>query len=181
MTGPRATPQAGTSLLEALVALACLGVGAVALARQHTALHHSAEASRQQAQALRLAQSTLEAARTGARLASLRADQAAASPAPPAGASGGAPALAGSACPPGTMASTAGCEIGTSCAVETAWQPSAASSLAPHAVQVTVSWRDRSGAPQRLALASILGGAPPPAPPRAPPPAPPSPAPTGPP
>ena len=151
--------HAGTSLLEALVALACVCAGAVTLARQQTDLRQAAEASRQRAEALRLAQSTLEAARTAARRASLE---------------GGAAALSlGDVSGTQSNASTpvvSACEVGSACTLELtsqdAWHPPR------RAVRVVVAWRDRAGTPRQLELASIFpaSGSSPPAPgPPAPP------------
>lgn len=134
--------QAGTTMLEALVALSCVCLGAVALARHHTELRQAAEASRQRAEALRLAQSALEAARTTARRTSLvggSATHEAASAAYTASAS---------------SATASACEVGTACTLELATQDSG--HPARRAVRVTVSWLERSGAPRQLELASIL-------------------------
>lgn len=143
--------QAGTSLLEALVALACVCAGAVTLARQQTDLRQAAETSRQRAEALRLAQSTLEAARTAARRASLEGGTAAWS--------------LGDVSGTQSVTSTpvvSGCEVGSACTLELtgqdAWHPPR------RAVRVVVAWRDRAGTPRQLELASIFpasGGSPP--------------------
>ncbi|MFZ4650803.1 MAG: type IV pilus modification PilV family protein [Rubrivivax sp.] len=160
--------QAGTSLLEALVALACVCTGAVALSRQHTELRQVAEASRQRAEALRLAQATLESARTAVRRASLESGAAAA---PPGGTPGGTPSDPATvpASAPATSSASA-CEVGSACTLELtsqdAWQPPR------RAVRVVVAWRDRAGTPRQLELASIFpapGGSPPAPAPAAPP------------
>ena len=151
--------QAGTSLLEALVALACVCAGAVTLARQQTDLRQAAEASRQRAEALRLAQATLEAARTAARRASLE----------------GSAATFPLGDVSGTRSATftpvvSACDIGSACTLELtaqdAWQPPR------RAVRVVVAWRDRAGTPRELELASIfpasVGSPPAPGPPAPP-------------
>lgn len=70
MNHPRPTPaaQRGLSLIDALVALAVAAATALAAAAAQTTLRQQAEATRQRAEAVRLAQARLEAARHFPRL-----------------------------------------------------------------------------------------------------------------
>jgi len=143
MSGPRAPGaerQRGTTLVEALVALLVLAFGIAAVGRLHTQLRLHGDVARQRAEAVRLGQEDIE---------SMRAF-------PIAAASAGVQAWADIASAARTIDATSGLALDTRYALTRTVGPDAAGS-ATHAT-VTVSWADRSGASQRIALKAIVAG-----------------------
>jgi len=121
--------QRGTSLLEALITFLVLSVGMLTLLRVQTSLRDSADAARQRSEAVRLAQQDLETLRGFATAAAYSA-------------------IAG------------GVADGTPAASNTRYTLTrvvqAQSEPGFKAIQVTLSWNDRNGEPQRVQLNAMM-------------------------
>lgn len=128
----RCQRQRGFSTLEALIAFAVLALGMVALARLHVDLRAGAEGARERSEAVRLAQQDLESLRGFAN---------------PAGWAAIAEAEPVDVTPAGGT---------TRYLRERSVTDDAAAGL--KAVRVTLRWTDRHGAPQALALQTLLVG-----------------------
>ncbi|MDE2627448.1 MAG: hypothetical protein KGL99_09885 [Burkholderiales bacterium] len=133
--------QRGTTLLEALIAFLVLTLGMLTVARVQTHLRLNADMARQRSEAVRLAQEDLESLRAYAVLA----------------AASGARSYNDIASRSRTVDSDSGYATDTSYlvarAVDAGGTPSA------KAASVTVSWTDRSGGAQQVALSSVIAGA----------------------
>ena len=125
----RGTPL-GFTLLEACLAIGALCFGVLALAKLQTELATSLEASRERAQAVRLAQAALERQRLHTALT-------APPPAPPAP-------------EPGQPATAPGRPMTVT--LDVLEHPAQRHS----AVRATVAWRDRQGRPQSLRLDTLV-------------------------
>ena len=132
--------QRGTTLFEALVAFLVLSLGMLTVARVQTHLRINADVARQGSEAVRLAQEELETIRAFASLA----------------ASAGTRSYEAIASRSRTVDSGTGYNSNTR--YQVARQIDAA--IAPNAKNalITVSWTDRNGGAQRLALSSIIAG-----------------------
>ena len=137
---PTARRQRGTTLLEALVAFLVVSLGMLTVARVQTQLRLNSDLARQRSEAVRLGQEDLE---------SLRAFSVVA-------ASGGLRSYADVVSASTTVDSAAGYATNTRYTV--ARQIDAASAPGAKSASVTVSWNDRSGAAQQVALNSIING-----------------------
>lgn len=131
----RGTPR-GFTLLEACLAIGALCFGVLALAKLQTELATSLEASRERAQAVRLAQAALERQRLHTALTALTA-LTAPPPAPPAP-------------EPGQPATAPGRPMTVT--LDVLEHPAQRHS----AVRATVAWRDRQGRPQLLRLDTLV-------------------------
>jgi Tfp pilus assembly protein PilV len=136
----RARRQRGTTLLEALVAFLVVSLGMLTVARVQTQLRLNSDLARQRSEAVRLAQEDLESLRAFAVVA----------------ASGGLRSYADVVSASTTVDSAAGYATNTRYTV--ARQIDAASAPGAKNASVTVSWNDRSGAVQQVALNSIING-----------------------
>lgn len=143
---PAAARQHGTTLLEALVAFLVLSLGMLTVARVQTQLRLNSDVARQRSEAVRLGQEDLE---------SLRAFSVVAASA----ASGSARSYADVTSAASSVDSAAGYAINTRYRVARQIDP-INPGHAPNAkdAAVTVSWNDRSGAAQQVALNSIING-----------------------
>jgi Tfp pilus assembly protein PilV len=132
--------QRGTTLLEALVAFLVLTLGMLTVARVQGQLRLSAEIARQRSEAVRLAQEDLETLRAFASIA----------------ASAGMRAYDDIANLTRSVDADTGYATNTHYRVARRIDPASA----PHAknASVIVSWTDRSGGPQQIALESIIAG-----------------------
>jgi Tfp pilus assembly protein PilV len=128
--------QRGTTLLEALIAFLVLSVGMVAIARLQGHMRLDADAARQRSEAVRLAQEDLETLRG---FATLRTT-----------------AAAGTRAFDSIASASRSVDTGTAYLIER--QITAAGALAAKSATVTVSWTDRSGTLQQVALHSIVAG-----------------------
>ena len=137
---PIARRQRGTTLLEALVAFLVVSLGMLTVARVQSQLRLNSDLARQRSEAVRLGQEDLE---------SLRAFSVVA-------ASGGLRSYADVVSASTTVDSAAGYATNTRYTV--ARQIDAASAPGAKSASVTVSWNDRSGAAQQVALNSIING-----------------------
>ena len=119
--------QRGTSLLEALITFLVLSVGMLTLLRVQTSLRDSADAARQRSEAVRLAQQDLETLRGFATAAAYSA-------------------IAG------------GVADGTPAASNTRYTLTRVAQPEPglKTIQVTLSWNDRNGEPQRVQLNAMM-------------------------
>ena len=140
---PTAARQRGTTLLEALVAFLVLSLGMLTVARVQTQLRLHSDVARQRSEAVRLGQEDLESMRAFSVLAASAA-------------SGSARSYADVNSSTRTVDSAAGYATNTSYRV--ARQIDAASAANAKDASVTVSWNDRSGAPQHVVLNSIIAG-----------------------
>jgi Tfp pilus assembly protein PilV len=143
MRAPSATAprrQRGTTLLEALVAFLVLTLGMLTVARVQGHLRLSADIARQRSEAVRLAQEDLETLRAFASIA----------------ATAGLRAYDDIANLSRTVDADTGYATNTHYRVTRRIEPAAA----PHAknASVLVTWTDRSGGPQQIALDSIIAG-----------------------
>ena len=138
-TRPRSR-QLGTTLLEALVAFLVLTLGMLTVVRVQTQLRLNADVARQRSEAVRLAQEDLESLRAFAVLA----------------AAAGARSFEAIASLVRTVDSATGYASNTSYLVTR--QIDAAGAPQAKNASVTVSWTDRSGSPQQVALNSIIAG-----------------------
>ena len=128
--------QRGTTLFEALIAFLVLSLGMVAIARVQGHLRLDADAARQRSEAVRLAQEDMETLRGFATI--------------DAAATAGTRAF-------GAIASTSrSVDTGTAYRIER--QIATAGALQAKSASVTVSWTDRSGSAQQVALHSIIAG-----------------------
>ena len=125
--------QRGVSTLEAQIAIALMTLGMIGLARLHVELRAQADAARERSEAVRLAQQDLEQSRAFAGSAGWDAI---------------ADAESADVTPPGST---------TAYRRERSVHLDAASGL--KAVQVTLRWSDRHGAPQALQLRTLVGAA----------------------
>ena len=137
---PTARRQRGTTLLEALVAFLVVSLGMLTVARVQTQLRLNSDLARQRSEAVRLGQEDLE---------SLRAFSVVA-------ASGALRSYADVVSASTTVDSASGYVTNTRYTV--ARQIDAASAPGAKNASVTVSWNDRSGAAQQVALNSIING-----------------------
>jgi Tfp pilus assembly protein PilV len=140
---PTAARQRGTTLLEALVAFLVLSLGMLTVARVQTQLRLNSDVARQRSEAVRLGQEDLESLRAFSVMAASAA-------------SGSARSYAGVTSTSTTVDSAAGYATNTSYRV--ARQIDAASAPNAKDASVTVSWNDRTGAPQHVVLNSIIVG-----------------------
>jgi Tfp pilus assembly protein PilV len=133
---PTRQAQRGTTLFEALIAFLVLALGMVAIARIQGHLRLDADAARQRSEAVRLAQEDMETLRGFATI--------------------------DTAAPAGTRAfdaiASASRSVDTGTAYLIARQITATGALPAKSASITVSWTDRSGAPQQVALHSIIAG-----------------------
>ena len=136
----RTRRQCGTTLLEALVAFLVLSLGMLTVARVQTQLRGNADVARQRSEAVRLAQEDLESLRAFAVLA-VSAGQRSYD----AIASGSRPVDADSGYATHTRYLVAR-------QIDATVTPCAKSAL------VTVSWTDRGGNAQQVALSSVIAG-----------------------
>ena len=132
--------QRGTTLLEALVAFLVLSLGMLTVARVQTQLRLNSDVARQRSEAVRLAQEDLESLRAFAVLAT----------------SSGARSYEGIASRSRTVDSDTGYPTDTSYLVTRAIDATATPDAKD--ASVTVSWTDRSGGAQQVALSSIIAG-----------------------
>ncbi|MBC7480526.1 MAG: hypothetical protein H7337_01085 [Rhizobacter sp.] len=132
--------QRGTTLLEALVAFLVVSLGMLTVARVQTQLRLNSDLARQRSEAVRLGQEDLESLRSFSVVA----------------ASGGLRSFADVVSASATVDSAAGYATNTRYTV--ARQIDAASAPGAKNASVTVSWNDRSGAAQQVALNSIING-----------------------
>lgn len=130
---PTRRRQRGVSTLEALIAFALLALGMIGLARLHVELRSHADAARERSEAVRLAQQDLEQLRAFASGAAWDAID---------------DAEPADVTPPGAT---------TAYRRERSVRIDAASGQ--KAVQVTLRWSDRHGAPQSLQLQTLIGAA----------------------
>ena len=133
--------QRGTTLIEALIALLVLAVGMVAIARLQGNMRLSAEVARQRSEAVRLAQEDVESLRAFATLA----------------AAAGARSFESIAAASRTVDSASGYATNTRYAVTRSVD--AAATAGAKSVQVVVGWTDRAGAPQHVALNTLIAAA----------------------
>ena len=132
--------QRGTTLLEALVAFLVLSLGMLTVARVQTQLRLNSDVARQRSEAVRLAQEDLESLRAFAVLA----------------ASAGARSYG--AISSGSRAVDSGTGYATNTHYLVQRQIDTGSAPQAKTASVTVSWADRSGAAQQVALNSIIAG-----------------------
>jgi len=130
--------QRGTTLFEALIAFLVLSLGMVAIARVQGHLRLDADAARQRSEAVRLAQEDMETLRGFATI-----DAAAA-------------AAAGTRAFDAIASTSRSVDTGTAYRIDR--QIAATGALHAKAASVTVSWTDRSGSAQQVALHSIIAG-----------------------
>ncbi len=132
--------QRGTTLLEALVAFLVVALGMLSVARMQTHIRQHAELAQQRAEAVRLAQEELESLRAFAVLA----------------ASSGARSFDAIASDSRTVGARVGAAMPTPYLVtrhiDATLEPRAKST------RVAVSWVDRGGSTQRVALDSMIAG-----------------------
>ena len=133
--------QRGTTLLEALIAFLVLTLGMLTVARVQTHLRLNADVARQRSEAVRLAQEDLESLRAYAVL----------------GAASGVRSYEGIASHSRTVDADAGYATDTSYLVARAVD--AGSMPDAKDASVTVSWTDRGGSAQQVALSSVIAGA----------------------
>ena len=137
---PDAGRQRGTTLLEALVAFLVLSLGMLTVVRVQTELRLNSDVARQRSEAVRLGQEDLESLRSFSIIA----------------ASGATRSYADVTSASTTVDSAAGYAINTRYQVTR--QVGAASAPNTKDASVTVSWNDRSGTAQQVALNSIING-----------------------
>jgi Tfp pilus assembly protein PilV len=132
--------QRGATLLEALIAFLVLALGMLAVTRVQANLRLHADIARQRSEAVRLAQEDIEAMRAFATLA----------------ASAGARSFEAIASASRTVDASSGYASNTRYLVQR--RIDAAGTLQAKTAAVTVSWADRSGAAQQVALHSVIAG-----------------------
>ncbi len=132
---------AGTTLVEALIALLVVSLAVVALARVQTDLGLAAETARQRADAVRLAEDDLEQLRAFATIAASGTARSYADVVPARRTIGASPDS------PGRRPFSLERRVGTN-AVATARE-----------VTVVVDWQDSGGHPQRVVLSSMIAAA----------------------
>ena len=128
--------QRGTTLFEALIAFLVLSLGMVAIARVQGHLRLDADAARQRSEAVRLAQEDMETLRGFATI--------------------DAAAAAGTRAFDAIASTSRSVDTGTAYRIDR--QIAATGALHAKAASVTVSWTDRSGSAQQVALHSIIAG-----------------------
>ena len=128
--------QRGTTLFEALVAFLVLSLGMVAIARVQGHLRLDADAARQRSEAVRLAQEDMETLRGFATI--------------------DAAAAVGTRAFDAIASTSRSVDSGTAYRIDR--QIAATGALHAKAASVTVSWTDRSGSAQQVALHSIIAG-----------------------
>ncbi len=138
--------QAGISLIEALVALAVMAFGMLGVVGMQATLRTSADLSRQNAEAVRLAQEEMERLRNYAVLL-------------PADAGAGQLAFGSIASAPASEVATE--NSNTEYLREVVVGPIEAEDPLVRHVTVTVSWTDRLGQDRRVVLNSLIAGVPP--------------------
>jgi len=145
--GRRIATQVGVSLVEALVALAVMGFGTLAVLGAQSTLRQNSDASRQRSEAVRIAQETLEMHRAYADVEAWQDDVVASGP---------------------TAVAVLSAEDGITETSNTTYLVSTqvaggTGENAPRtkSVRVTVSWDDRTGTSQTVALQSAIQGVPP--------------------
>jgi Tfp pilus assembly protein PilV len=134
MHTPLRTAQRGTSLLEALIAFLVLSLGMIAIARLQGHLRLDADVARQRSEAVRLAQEDMEALRGFATI-------------------GAAP---GTRSFDAIASGSRSVDGGTSYRIDR--QITVGDTPQAKSASITVSWTDRSGSPQQVALHSIIAG-----------------------
>ncbi|MGQ3050395.1 MAG: type IV pilus modification PilV family protein [Roseateles sp.] len=141
MNTRRARPQAGFTIVEALVALVIVGSGLLALGGMQLALSRNADVSKQRTEAMRLAQDKMESLRSFTHLGS---------------ATGGWAALAGGS------DTISGYDVGNDVTVNTnasfarTWSLGGVEADSQRSVSVSVAWTDRAGAVQNVTLSSVI-------------------------
>ena len=139
-----ATPlrkSSGVSLVEALVAMAVMGVGTLAVLGAQTTLRFNADLSKQRSEAVRIAQEQIEQARTFGDIAGYDADITTTDPAD---------------LPEEVVGANTTFTIVRDVVEGTDLQGPRMKQL-----RVTVSWDDRIGTPQQVQMASAIHGTPP--------------------
>jgi Tfp pilus assembly protein PilV len=137
---PTARVQRGTTLLEALVAFLVLSLGMLTVARVQTHLRLNSDVAHQRSEAVRLGQEDLESLRA---FSVMRA-------------ASGARSFADVTSAVADIDSHSG--YATNTRYRATRQVDAASATNTKNATVTVSWNDRSGAPQQVVLNSIISG-----------------------
>ena len=133
----RLQPSAGVSLIEALVAMAVMGVGTLAVLGAQTTLRFNSDLSKQRSEAVRIAQEQIEQDRAFGDFAGYTNDIT-------------------ETPPPDVVAANATFAIAR--AIVESTDPNGAQMKS---LRVTVSWDDRTGQPQRISLVSAIHGSPP--------------------
>ena len=129
----------GTSLLEALVALVVLGFGTLAIAQLHSRLRDHGDVARQRSEAVRLATRELEDLRAFGQV----------------GAASGVRSYAAIGDDDGVVDPTPGAPT----AYRLSRRVDAADVPGAKATSIDVSWSDRTGATERILLATFIAGA----------------------
>lgn len=132
--------QRGISLIEALVALAVMGFGTLAVLGAQTTLRQNSDISRQRSEAVRIAQETIERARAYSDITVWR------------------DTLVNS----GPTAVTGLANVNTTFTVQTRVVADSGENAAPQkTMSVVVAWTDRAGQAQTVQLQSVIQGVPP--------------------
>jgi len=134
---PTRRAQRGTTLFEALIAFLVLSLGMVAIARVQGHLRLDADAARQRSEAVRLAQEDIEALRGFATI--------------------DVTAAAGTRAFDAIASASRSVDGGTTYLITR--QIATTGALPAKSATVIVSWTDRSGSAQQMALHSIIAGA----------------------
>ncbi|MDO9074153.1 MAG: hypothetical protein Q7U73_12900 [Rubrivivax sp.] len=134
----RLQSSAGVSLIEALVAMAVMGVGTLAVLGAQTTLRFNSDLSKQRSEAVRIAQEQIEQDRAFGDFAGYTNDIT-------------------EAAPPDVVAANA------TFAINRAVRDESIDPNGPRmkALRVTVSWADRTGQQQQVSLVSAIHGSPP--------------------
>ena len=133
--------SAGVSLIEALVAMAVMGVGTLAVLGAQTTLRFNSDLSKQRSEAVRIAQEQIEQDRAFGDFAGYTNDITAAAPPDVAPVNGNGNAT-----------------FAIARAIVESNDPNGAQM---EALRITVSWDDRTGQQQRVSLVSAIHGSPP--------------------